>query len=125
MYPADHLKMVTNATWHLSTNEFVDVVAVAEPGDRIVYARGDLSYSASPFEAHELRGLRALAYDYWLGKRGYLFRMRRPDILFKPKSFRPGPAFDYILVVQVSQLSDSRRMLLGRETTRWAKLGSR
>src|SRR5215475_13471016 len=45
--------------------------------------------------------------------------MRRPDLLFKPKSFRPGPAFDYILVVKVSQLSDNRRMLLGIEATRY------
>lgn len=61
MKPGKPSHLETNGTMHLSTNDFADLFAEAEPGEAIVYAIGDVGFSA-PYGA-ELTQLKKMVWE--------------------------------------------------------------
>jgi hypothetical protein len=84
--------MKTRGTTHLTTQQFSQAFAAAAPGALIIYATGDLAYSAKG--SAELDGLRKQTWRYQEEKLGRLVRRRCDD-----KPFTGGPGgycFEYI-----------------------------
>ncbi|CAL77395.1 hypothetical protein BRADO3618 [Bradyrhizobium sp. ORS 278] len=86
--------MDTRGTRHLSVDEFIAAVRDAEPGARIIYATGDLAYSA--VGAPELHAVRANAQFCAQAKQGVLVQRRRPDLQFHGAG--GGCCFEYLFV---------------------------
>jgi hypothetical protein len=82
--------METKGTTHLTTQEFSKAFAAAAPGALIVYATGDMAYSAK--WSRELDGLRQQTWRYQEEKLGRLVRRRRAGKLF----IGGGCCFEYI-----------------------------
>jgi hypothetical protein len=82
--------MLTHGTTHLTMSEFELALAVAEPGAQIVYATGDLAFSAA--YSAELTRLRGHVQHLSETSLGYLTRRRLAEIAF----FRGGASFEYI-----------------------------
>jgi hypothetical protein len=86
--------MQTKGTTHLSMQEFLIAVGAARPGVQIVYATGDLAFSAKG--SAELDGLKKQAWRYQEAKVGRLVRRRRKDL---PFTGGPGGCcFEYLFV---------------------------
>lgn len=85
--------MQSSGTNHLSMNEFRDALTSASPGSTIVYATGDISYSA-PGNA-ELEGVRTLAMDGQI--KGEIFLTQRPtsETFVDFPRFQGGRSFEY------------------------------
>lgn len=73
--------MITAGTEHLTSDEFIDALADAEPGCAVNYAIGDLAFSASA--SAELALLRGLAWKRYVAGLGYLTQRRRGVRLFE------------------------------------------
>jgi hypothetical protein len=87
--------MQTKGTTHLTMNEFADAFAEAAPGAQIVYATGDLAYSA--VWSTELQGLRRQAWRYSETGLGRLVQRRRSDLPFTGDP--GGCCFEYVFVM--------------------------
>ena len=87
--------MQTKGTMHLTMKEFLIAVGTAQPGAQIVYATGDLAFSAKG--SAELDGLKKQAWRYQEAKLGRLVRRRRADL---PFAGGPGGCcFEYIFAM--------------------------
>ncbi|WP_315759323.1 hypothetical protein [Bradyrhizobium sp. SZCCHNRI2007] len=84
--------MQTRGTSHLSVEEFVAAVRNSAPGAEILYATGDLAYSA--LGSPELHAVRANAQFCAEAKQGVLVQRRRPDLPFAGG----GCCFEYLLI---------------------------
>jgi hypothetical protein len=84
--------MQTRGTTHLTTQQFSEAFAAAAPGALIVYATGDLAYSAKG--SVELDGLKKQTWRYQEERLGRLVRRRRADMPFLAGS--GGCCFEYI-----------------------------
>ena len=82
--------MLTHGTTHLTMSEFELELALAEPGARIVYATGDLAFSA--VYSSELTRLRGHIQQLSEKRVGYLTRRRLAEIAF----VRGDASFEYI-----------------------------
>jgi len=84
--------MQTRGTTHLTTQQFSEAFAAAAPGAQIVYATGDLAFSARG--SIELDGLKKQTWRYQEERLGRLVRRRRADLPFLGGS--GGCCFAYI-----------------------------
>jgi hypothetical protein len=84
--------MQTKGTTHLTTQQFSEAFADAAPGAQIVYATGDLAFSARG--SIELDGLKKQTWRYQEERLGRLVRRRRADLPFLGGS--GGCCFEYI-----------------------------
>lgn len=90
--------METMGTQHLTVNAFSDALQDAHHGDRIIYATGDLAYSAA--YSAELRELRDFVQQKANEKTGMLFRRKVPNSKFpyRAQSVAWGACFEYLFV---------------------------
>ena len=80
-------------TTYLSVDAFLNCIAKAIPGERIVYATGDLAYSA--VKDPQLFALRSAAWRLYETKKISLTQRPRQDRRF----VMGGRAFDYVATV--------------------------
>jgi hypothetical protein len=82
--------MLTRGTTHLTMSEFELALALAKPGEQIVYATGDLGVSA--VYSTELTRLRGHTQALNESRAGFLTMRRLADVVF----VRGGASFEYI-----------------------------
>lgn len=86
--------MESRGTSHMTSAEFVSALEMARPGENIVYATGDIAYSANDSSAFELRILAKTVRSRSEEGLGRLFQ--RPC---KTQRLMGGRAFQYIFKV--------------------------
>ena len=84
--------MLTKGTTHLTARQFSEAFAAAAPGAQILYATGDLAFSAKG--SAELHGLQQQTWRYQEENLGRLVRRRRADLPFT--GCQGGCCFEYI-----------------------------